>query len=210
MKHLNKLLLLTHLITQIAFVSGCKKKREHEPVPQPTDAIVINDKEYPTVRIGNQEWTALNYSGPGGISYDASGNKPEYGKYYLYEEVTALHLPEGWKLPTKQDYLNLAQHQGIIFTGNRATSQEAIKKLASSNNWRSIPGTNASGFNAEPAGYCLRNGAPQDGDIAEFWTKEGNTFSIQEGANGKAHNASFYGDSNSPEYRFNVRFVKNH
>jgi len=208
MKKQNKLLLSTYLFALVALGIGCKKKSSNEPIPQQTDSIGINGKQYPVVNIGNQQWTALNYSGPGGSSYNSSGDKPEYGKYYTFEEISALQLPDGWKLPSRQDYLDLAQQQGIIFTGNRATSQEAIKKLASTSNWRSIPGTNASGFNAQPGGYCFQDGSPQDGDIAEFWTGEGITFSMQEGANGKTHNASFYGDSNSPEYRFNARFVK--
>ena len=209
MKTQNNRMLLTCLITLTAIVAGCKKNKDNVPVPQNANPVLIGNKEYPTVLIGKQVWTTLNYSGPGGISYDTSDNKPEYGKYYLFEEITAIDLPKGWKIPSRQDYLALAQHQGVNFTGTRAVNQEAIKKLVSRNNWRLIPGTNASGFDAQPGGYCFNNQPPQVGDIAEFWTAEGNTFSIQESADGKTHNASFYGDANRPEYRFNVRFVRN-
>lgn len=208
MKFQTKTILLTGLVALIALGTGCKKSKNNEPAPQSTDPVLIDNTAYPTVTIGNQVWTTLNYAGPGGMGYDTLGTKPEYGKYYTYEEIKAIHLPDGWRLPTRQDYLSLAQHQGITFNGNRATMQGAIKKITSVNNWRSIPGTNASGFNAQPGGYCLRNQPPQAGDIAEFWTVDGDTFSIQESADGKNHNASFYGDSNSPEYRFNVRFVR--
>jgi uncharacterized protein (TIGR02145 family) len=209
MKLYNKVAPLFFFVSLFAIGTGCKKNKDREPIPQPTGVVSIEGKEYTTVTIGNQVWTKLNYSGPGGIGYETPRNKPEYGKYYTFEEVAAIHLPEGWRLPTKQDYLTLAQHQGIAFTGNRATNQEAVKKLSSTTNWRSIPGTNASGFDAQPGGYSLRNQPPQDGDIAEFWTAGGSTFSIQESADGKTHIASFYGDSNSPEYRFNLRFVRN-
>jgi len=208
MKAQNKLILLTYLIALFSIGSACKKSKVDQPAPQNTGAVLINSKEYPTVALGSQVWTTLNYSGPDGIVYDTLGKKPEYGKYYTFEEIKAIHLPEGWRLPNKQDYLTLAQHQGITFTGSRATNQQAIKKLASTTNWRSISGTNTSGFNAQPGGYSLRNQPPLDGDIAEFWTVNGETFSIQESADGKTHNASFYGYGNGPEYRFNVRFVR--
>jgi hypothetical protein len=46
-----------------------------------------------------------------------------------------------------------------------------------------------------------------NGDMAEFWTKEGVTFSIQETATGNLRIA-YYNDSNSPVYRFTLRLVK--
>jgi uncharacterized protein (TIGR02145 family) len=102
----------------------------------------------------------------------------------------------------------LAQQQGIVLTNNRANGQEAIKKLASTTNWRSIAGTNASGFDAQPAGYSFQNSDPMDGDIAEYWTGEGNTVSIQESAAGQTHNLLFYSTGNNTDYRFTLRFVR--
>ncbi|MBD2753261.1 FISUMP domain-containing protein [Spirosoma validum] len=186
---------------------SCKKDPETQPKPIPT-TVLISGKEYPTVAIGNQVWTTANYEGPGGLAYKTGSEKPEYGRYYTFEEAKAITVPAGWRLPTRQDYTALAESQGVVFTGNRAMIQEAIKKLTSTTNWRAIPGTNASGFNAHPAGYSYQNSDPADGDISEFWTAEGTTFSIQESATGKAHNISFYGND-SAGYRFNVRFVKN-
>lgn len=193
----------------LVIVTGCKKHKNNDPLPQTKDSLAFEGRQYPILVIGNQVWTTVNHSGPGGASYNATGDKQEYGKYYAFEEVIAIPLPEGWRLPTKQDYIELAQHEGVTFTGNQAINQEAIKRLVSVSNWRSIPGTNASGFNARPAGYIFQNQPPLDGEIAEFWTKEGYTVSIQETANGKTHKISFYGNSNSPEYRFNLRIVRN-
>ena len=189
--------------------SSCKKDEQSEPQPIPQAGTVqINGKTYSTVSIGKQVWTTANYDGPGGIAYRSSGEKPEYGRYYTFEEVNAIQLPAGWRIPTMQDYMTLAESQGVVFSDHRATGQEVSKKLVSKTNWRTIPGTNASGFNAYPAGYSFRNNAPLDGDISEFWTIDGNTFSIQESANGKAHNVMFYKNSDSPEYRFNLRLVR--
>lgn len=186
---------------------SCKKDTETQPAPQ-TPTVLINNKEYPIAIINNQVWTTVNYEGPGGLSYKTGSEKPEYGRYYTFEEAKAITVPAGWRLPTQQDYVTLAESQGVVFTNNRATSQEAIKKLASTTNWRAIPGTNTSGFNAHPAGYSFQNGEAMDGDISEFWTADGTTFSIQESATGKTHNIVFYGNDGAG-YRFNVRFVKN-
>lgn len=197
------------LLLTVAF--SCKKDPENQPSPQPDPkptTVLISGKEYPTAAIGNQVWTTANYEGPGGIPYKKGSEKPEYGRYYTFEEVRTIPVPAGWRLPTQQDYTILAESQGVVFTNNRATRQETIKKLASTTNWRAIPGSNTSGFNAHPAGYSFQNEEPMDGDISEFWTAEGITFSIQESASGKAHNIVFYGNDEAG-YRFNVRFVKN-
>jgi uncharacterized protein (TIGR02145 family) len=193
----------------VAALTCCQKSPVDQPQPgTPTTTVRIGETDYPIRLIGNQLWTTLNYSGPGGRVYQKGIEKPEYGRYYTLAEAKALVLPDGWRLPTMPDYLKLAQQQGVVFTNNRAMGQEAIKKLVSTTNWRSVAGTNASGFDAQPAGYSFRNSEPSGGDIAEFWTKEGNTISIQEGATGKVHNMLFYNNSDSPEYRFTLRFVR--
>lgn len=208
MKYHSQLQHLAFFVFLLSIGTGCKKNKDITPISTAADSIKIEDKVYPTVAIGNQVWTTFNYSGPGGISHNSADDKPEYGRYYTFEEVIKIHIPKGWRLPTRQDYIKMAEHEKIIFTDNRAMNQEAIKNLVSINNWRSIPGTNTSGFNAQPGGYGFQNQPPQDGDIAEFWTSEGYTISIQETAGGKTHKISFYNNSNSPEYRFNLRFVR--
>lgn len=194
----------------LAICSACKKNMQEQPtpVPQIADTLSVEGKKYTTIAISKQLWTSANYAGPGGISYNTANDKPMYGKYYTFEEVKAVRLPSGWRIPTMQDYITLAENQGVVFSQNRATAQESIKNLVSVDNWQKVPGTNTSGFNAQPGGYSYQNSEPKGGDIAEFWTVEGNTISIQENASGKSHNLSFYNNSNSPDYRFNLRFVR--
>jgi uncharacterized protein (TIGR02145 family) len=186
---------------------ACKKNPSEQPTPHTTNTVTIGRQEYPTVQIGNQVWTTVNYSGQGGVAYGTGNEKVEYGRYYTFDEVTAIALPDGWRIPTVEDYLTLARKQGVRFTNNRAMGQEATRKLLSKTNWRSVAGTNASGFNAQPAGYCFQNEKPADGDIAEFWTKEGYTISIQESATTTSHNILFYDNNDSAVYRFNLRLV---
>ncbi|RAK00492.1 uncharacterized protein (TIGR02145 family) [Larkinella arboricola] len=189
---------------------GCRKEQNNpNEIPAPlTTSVQINGKTYPVVAIGNQLWTAENYAGPGGSPYRTGNEKPEYGRYYTFEEAKAVPLPNNWRIPTLQDYKTLAESQGVIFNGNRATGQDALKKLVSKTNWLTIPGTNSSGFNAQPAGYSYQKSAPMDGDISEFWLADSNSVSIQESAGGKGHNMAFY-STTGPGYRFNLRFVRN-
>lgn len=177
------------------------------PIPQLT-SVSISGTNYPVLTIGNRVWTTVNYNGPGGLPYKGGTEKPEYGRYYTVEEVKTTTLPAGWRLPTMQDYIALAESQGVVFTNNRATRQQAVRALASTTNWRTASGTNSSGFNAPPAGYILQNSEPEEGYISEFWTADSSTISIQGGANGDAHSLMFYKNSDYELYRFNIRFVK--
>lgn len=195
------------LISLFVVVTSCHENDDDIPVA-PTDVITIGDKEYKTVTIGGLTWTATNHSGEGGLAYDATNSKPEYGKYYTFDEVKAIPLPDGWRIPTMEDYKALAAAKGIVIPSH-GTHTDGIKTITSATNWRNVPGNNASGFNAYPAGYSFNNSSPMDGDIAEFWTQEGNTMSIQEGANQNSLRIIFYGGNSAPAYRFNVRFVKN-
>lgn len=186
----------------------CKKNQQPEPSPQTEDRVLIGGDYYQITTIDNQIWTTLNYAGPGGREYDGNNNKPEYGRYYTFEEAQKITLPNGWRLPNIQDYITLARQQGVVITNYRATAQQAIRKLISTTNWRSVSGINSSGFNAYPGGYIYADEQPLDGDIAEFWAGDGSTVSIQENVDGKTLNLRFYKNSDSASYRFNVRFVR--
>src|SRR5688572_15551780 len=180
---------------------------DDEATERPLQLVTIEGKAYPIVKIGNQLWTTSNYEGPGGVSYDALNTRPEYGKYYLKTELDAIVVPAGWRIPTLEDYTLLAQFYGIPVP-SKLSEGEPIKALISTTNWNNAKGTNTSGFNAYPANYIVNDSNPIEGDIAEFWTADGETFSIQEaGANLSSLRISLY-QSDQPEYRFNVRFIK--
>lgn len=183
---------------------ACKDKEE---IVSPAQGVFIDGKEYPTMQIGSQLWTVTNYEGEGGVSYDSENSRPHYGKYYTQAELAAIPLPEGWRIPTQQDYLQLTQHYGIAVPSYGAHT-ESIKGLTATTHWNHVPGTNTTGFNAYPAGYAFGALSPSEGDIAEFWTSEGITLSIQEAADLASLRISFYQSDNSPDFRFNVRFVK--
>jgi uncharacterized protein (TIGR02145 family) len=186
------------------FATGCD---DNSPV-SPENVVAIEDNQYETIKIGTLTWTTSNYAGPGGIEYDESNSKPEYGKYYSMAELKDIELPEGWRIPTDEDYIALTEFYGITIPSPISQS-DAVKSLTSTTHWSHVQGMNTSGFNAYPGGYIFGSSDPIGGDIAEFWTNVGHTVSIQEaGANLSSLRITFYDSSTSPDYRFNVRFVK--
>jgi uncharacterized protein (TIGR02145 family) len=182
---------------------------DNDDAPLPDNIkVTIEGVEYPTVTVGSQTWMSINYAGPGGVHFDDQNSRPEFGKYYSKTEVEAIRLPPGWRLPTQQDYEKLATVYGFSVPSN-GTHTEHIKNLTSTTQWNNVPGTNASGFNAYPAGYVFQNWPPIPGDIAEFWVTGGLTLSIQEaGTSLTSLRMVFYQSDNSPELKFNVRFVR--
>ncbi|WP_045466627.1 FISUMP domain-containing protein [Sporocytophaga myxococcoides] len=187
---------------------SCKKDETKEVSPQ-AQFVEIDGEQYPTVTIGNQTWTATNYKGQGGRPYDKFNSRPEYGKYYSFEELQNIVLPVGWKIPTMEDFIELAKSQGVVFIGQNAVKQDAIKKLVSQTRWLNINGNNESGFNAYPGGYAIEvDASPMEGDISEFWTSDTLTVSIQEGADLKNHNIKIYQYLENDPSRFNIRFIK--
>ncbi|MBO9700993.1 MAG: hypothetical protein J7604_12340 [Sporocytophaga sp.] len=191
----------------LSLLFSCKKDDKKEIVPQ-AQFVEINGDQYPIVSIGNQTWTAANYKGPGGIPYDKLNSRPEYGNYYSFEELQNITIPAGWKIPTTEDFIELAESQGVVFIGQNAVKQDAIKNLVSQTRWLNINGNNKSGFNAYPGGYSISADSPIDGDISEFWTNDTATVSIQESADLKNHNIKIYQYLENDPSKFNIRFIK--
>lgn len=193
-------------ITLLSTFFACNEDDSPSSTP---NSVTIQGKTYETVTFGDQTWTATNYAGTGGLAFDATNSKPEYGKYYTKAEVEAFVLPEGWRIPAIEDFEKLAQFHGITIPSH-GTETEKIKTLTSLNNWNNVVGTNTSKFNIHPTGYMFGTVQAIDGDVAEFWMANGLSLSIQEaGLNLSQLRMVVYDSNNSPDYRFTVRFVKN-
>lgn len=130
-------------------------KGSNKPQQSQGATITINGTAYPTVVIGTQTWTSLNYNGPGGVNYDNGANNPAYGKLYTWTEAQAISLPTGWRLPTESDFNNLMIAIGAQNLGNGSYLSSGTEplQLMSKTGWSTTNGTNTLGFNAEPAGY---------------------------------------------------------
>ena len=119
---------------------------------------------YETVRIGDQIWIArnLNFSYGSKTCYD---NAPDfcikYGALYSWEEAMEV-CPDGWHLPSKDEWEVLIGHLGVADAGQKlkASPDDAIP-------W---DGTNETGFTALSAGAGNGEGFHRMGDWALFWS----------------------------------------
>jgi uncharacterized protein (TIGR02145 family) len=110
-------------------------------------------KKYKTVKIGEQVWMAenLNYAINSSVCYDNDqANCEKYGRLYNWE--TAMKsCPNGWHLPSKEEWDKL-----ISAVGGEET---AGKKLKAKSGWNEDGnGTDDYGFAALSGGGGLSNG----------------------------------------------------
>ncbi|MFB9844214.1 FISUMP domain-containing protein [Mucilaginibacter ginsenosidivorans] len=165
---------LFNLSILIAFtLTACSKKSGDVP---PKNSVNINGTQYPTVTIGSQTWTTVNYNGPGGINYDNEANNPVYGKLYTFAEAQAIQLPAGWRLPTKDDFNKLIGVLGSPAIPSEITSlvdENVTKSLLSTSTWTYKSGTNSSGFNLVSAGFYSNfyGKTVNKGDRTAFYTQ---------------------------------------
>ena len=151
--------------------------------------IDVDGNKYKTVQIGNQIWMAENlrvthFANGDEIQvieddkeWEKAGhekkpatccfqNKPAnektYGKLYNWFSVTDPRglAPEGWHIPTEEEWKELEN-----FVGKR----DAGTKLKSTEGWhRKKNGTNETGFNGLPGGDRSWNGVSESDDLKRF------------------------------------------
>ena len=139
-------------------------------------------KNYKTVKIGSLTWMAenLNYdnSATATGSIDSSfcydgipANCTKYGRLYQEYAATAV-CPEGWRLPTADDWrdlVNTAKEQH----GDNNGSLRAVGEWENTIFGDNVTATNASGFSALPAGYRAKTGEYDgQGTKAYFWGED--------------------------------------
>lgn len=139
-------------------------------------------KNYKTVKIGGKTWMAenLNYdnSATATGSIDSSfcydgipANCEKYGRLYQEYAATAV-CPEGWRLPTADDWRDLVNTAKSEF-GDDNGSLRAVGEWENSIFGDNITATNASGFSALPAGYRAKTGeCDGEGSKAYFWGED--------------------------------------
>ena len=166
----NTSLLLAGIYCLLLF-SACKKEEisesKQEPIPNNSFVDSRDNQSYKTVQIGSQIWMAenLKFKSPNSLCYD---NNPEnciqYGRLYDWEEAMTA-CPDGWRLPTFDDWVLLGKIVGESVAG---------KVLKSESGWSSDGnGTNERKFNALPGGkhnvyYPI--GFDRIGDFGYWWS----------------------------------------
>ena len=142
-----------------------------------------DNQVYRTLVISNHVWTAqnMNYE----INNSESGTKgdwcynndPEYCKKFgrLYNWESAQNAcPEGWHLPTLEEWLELIEDHTCEITqeGNFPDQYHcAGTTLKAVDSWEDgLPNTNESGFSVIAAGFRVTKGTGGEGVMGEFWT----------------------------------------
>jgi uncharacterized protein (TIGR02145 family) len=126
-----------------------------------------------------QEWeNAGKKKQPIWCYYDYNpANGSKYGKIYNWYAINDARglAPEGWKIPSDAEWMIMINYLGGV--GNQYSENGAGQKLKNTSGWeqpnnqRYYNGTNESGFNALPGGFCYSWGSFSDmGQFAHFWT----------------------------------------
>lgn len=134
-------------------------------------------KSYKTVVIGGKTWMAenLNFATDSSFCYDdIPANCTKYGR--LYQEFDAEEAcPEGWTLPTENDFWDLTNAAKEAYGDNNG-SLRAVGEWENTIFGDNVVATNATGFSAVPGGYRASTGqCDGEGTKAYFWGVSNNT-----------------------------------
>jgi uncharacterized protein (TIGR02145 family) len=194
-----------------------------------------DQRNYKTVKIGNQTWMAENLAylpamqPPASISYTEprynvygytgsdvatakkQANYINYGVLYNWPAAIAA-CPSGWHLPTDDEWKQLEMALGMTQaqaddTDWRETDQGT--QMKSTIGWYNNNGTNTSGFSALPGGYLYGSGSFSGiRDYGRWW---GSTESSSDYAWGRRllhDRSSVFRDVHAKRCGFSVRCVR--
>lgn len=120
-------------------------------------------RTYKTINIGHTKWMAenLNFETDSSVClWGYHGTRTfscmRYGKFYLYEDAKTA-CPEGWRLPTKEEF------DTLVYIG---APYKRARSLVSAEN-ETYKGNNSSGFSLIMMGYDW-NGRDDYGDTATY------------------------------------------
>jgi uncharacterized protein (TIGR02145 family) len=139
-------------------------------------------KEYGWVKIGEQIWMSenLNYETPesrcfqfliGSRYREEDFNSEEYcekyGRLYLWSEAQCA-CPEGWELPSNNDWEILVKYTEWVASG-KLTTDKFYLLLQTKNHWKHSKGNNATGFSAIPTKNFISDFVVDDYSTS-WWT----------------------------------------
>lgn len=140
-------------------------------------------REYRAVEVGGKTWLAenLSYETPQSRCYgddEAYGEK--YGRLYTWEDAAAA-CPDGWHLPSRDEWEDLARAVGGRLVTGEVDGEsfrcwaDASQHLKAKSGW-AVNGTDSFGFSALPGGMFNVEGEAVEAGVNGYWwtaTKEG-------------------------------------
>lgn len=126
------------------------------------------ENDYFYKKVGDLEWFRNNLAYTGaGVPYEM-GEVTSYplGRYYTWEEAKDA-CPEGWRLPTDEEWAALGTEAGPL------TADAFLNDKRMWDYWPGVERTNTTGLAIIPAGYVLAGVKPSFKriyDYAAFWT----------------------------------------
>jgi uncharacterized protein (TIGR02145 family) len=159
---------LLFLLVIVIFSCSRERGKEHdEPEISSSSSQELN---YRTVEIGSQVWFAenINDKPSSGVSWcygEIESYCDEYGRLYDWEAAKSV-CPDGWKLPSKDDYDKL-----LDYVESKNEGYSAGSLLKSVKDWGSHGGSDTYGFSALPGGFRASNGVFSSREArAYFWS----------------------------------------
>jgi uncharacterized protein (TIGR02145 family) len=204
--YLNSFVLTTALCVGMLF-TGCQEEETPVRVIETSTVTDVDGNVYKTVKIGNQWWMAENlkvthfndgstldfYSASDPDALWANAVNPSFSVIndsvfgYLYNfgaiENAKNIAPEGWHVPTDEDWKILEREIGMSTEESNELAWRGVnegEKLASkfSLGWPNgavLFGTDEFGFNAKPGGVRVFDGEMNfQGNTAFWWTSSAN------------------------------------
>ena len=162
--------------------------------------------EYRVVQLGSQIWMADNLKNAveGSSCYDNQVDTYcEFaGRLYTWEAAREA-CPEGYRLPYQSDFVDLYDYLDETY------SDKVERVVASTEGWPPGFGTNESGLDFYPAGYCLNSECDFWAKGAYFWTETENENNSNEAYFLKVDQNNFYtAGSAIKTYMMSVRCIK--
>jgi uncharacterized protein (TIGR02145 family) len=206
-KKLNRICASWLLVFGMLALVGCKDNTEAPRVVETGTVTDVDGNVYKTVKIGNQWWMAENLSVThfnDGSTLDffalndadtlwANAANPSYtvindslfGYLYNFNVVENVKniAPEGWHVPTDEDWKILEKEIGMSddeanALGWRGSNEAEKLTIQYSRGWpegSALFGTDEYGFQAKPAGCRLFNGEMNyQGNLTFWWTASTN------------------------------------
>ncbi len=172
-------------MSQNRYLTIVDPKKTLTEIEYPQSKIIDSrdGREYPYFTACGVDWLAKNmaYEGSGMAFRKEKAVNDIYGRYYSWEEAMAV-CPEGWRLPTEEDWKHLAEclkkeiaKDGSIMDVSGMLMANAYFNLERMwEYWPEVKITNSTGFSAIPTGYAFYTADGADfaglGFYSAYWT----------------------------------------